>query len=100
MADRRPCPFHGRAPCRGSVGLGGDGRQRGTWHQPRAVVRRQLRGLLPVSAVAVAAGRKLDASESQIICRVGVGPTGHGGFGLIGAAHPRIRYRSTATTWP
>ena len=82
MADRRPCPFHGRAPCRGSVGLGGDGRQRGAWHQPRAVVRRQLRGLLPVSAVAVAAGRKLDASESQIICRVGFGPTGHGGFGL------------------
>jgi osmotically inducible protein OsmC len=31
---------------------------------------------------AVAAGRKLDASESQIICRVGFGPTGHGGFGL------------------
>jgi osmotically inducible protein OsmC len=30
----------------------------------------------------VAAGRKLDASESQIICRVGLGPTGHGGFGL------------------
>ena len=31
---------------------------------------------------AVAAGRNLDASESQIICRVGFGPTGHGGFGL------------------
>ena len=31
---------------------------------------------------AVAAGRELDASESQIICRVGFGPTGHGGFGL------------------
>ena len=26
--------------------------------------------------------QKLDASESQIICRVGFGPTGHGGFGL------------------
>ena len=32
--------------------------------------------------LSVAAGRRLDASESQIICRVGFGPTGHGGFGL------------------
>ena len=31
---------------------------------------------------AVAVGRKLDASKSQIICRVGFGPNGHGGFGL------------------
>ena len=28
------------------------------------------------SLFAVATGRKLDASESQIICRVGFGPTG------------------------
>ncbi len=27
-------------------------------------------------------GRKLDASDSQISSRVGIGPTGHGGFGL------------------
>ena len=33
----------------------------------------------------VATGRKLDASESQIICRVGFGPTRHGGFGLTAA---------------
>lgn len=26
-------------------------------------------------------GRKLDASDSQITARVGIGPTGHGGFG-------------------
>jgi Ohr subfamily peroxiredoxin len=32
--------------------------------------------------LSVAAGRKLDASESQIICRVGFSPIGHGGFGL------------------
>ena len=31
---------------------------------------------------AVAAGRELDASESQVICRAGFGPAGHGGFGL------------------
>jgi len=30
----------------------------------------------------VANGQKLDASESQIICQVGFGPTGHGGFQL------------------
>jgi lipoyl-dependent peroxiredoxin len=30
----------------------------------------------------VARGRELDASESTITARVGIGPTGHGGFGL------------------
>lgn len=30
----------------------------------------------------VAKGRELDASESTIAARVGIGPTGHGGFGL------------------
>jgi osmotically inducible protein OsmC len=30
----------------------------------------------------VAQGRKLDASDSTITARVGIGPTGHGGFGL------------------
>ena len=30
----------------------------------------------------VARGRNLDASGSQITSRVGIGPTGHGGFGL------------------
>ena len=30
----------------------------------------------------VARGRGLDASESTITSRVGIGPTGHGGFGL------------------
>jgi osmotically inducible protein OsmC len=32
--------------------------------------------------LSVATGRKLDASGSQITSRVGIGPTGHGGFGL------------------
>jgi Ohr subfamily peroxiredoxin len=32
--------------------------------------------------LAVARGRKLDAGESKITARVGLGPTGHGGFGL------------------
>jgi lipoyl-dependent peroxiredoxin len=32
--------------------------------------------------LAVAQGRKLDANDSKITARVGIGPTGHGGFGL------------------
>jgi lipoyl-dependent peroxiredoxin len=30
----------------------------------------------------VATGRRLDASGSQVTFRAGIGPTGHGGFGL------------------
>jgi Ohr subfamily peroxiredoxin len=32
--------------------------------------------------LSIANGRKLDASESRITSQVGLGPTGHGGFGL------------------
>jgi Ohr subfamily peroxiredoxin len=32
--------------------------------------------------LSVARGRKLDASDSRITSRVGIGPTGHGGFTL------------------
>src|SRR5256886_14844817 len=32
--------------------------------------------------LSVARGRKLDASDSKVTARVGIGPTGHGGFGL------------------
>jgi Ohr subfamily peroxiredoxin len=32
--------------------------------------------------LSVAQGRKLDASGSMITSQVGIGPTGHGGFGL------------------
>jgi lipoyl-dependent peroxiredoxin len=34
------------------------------------------------SLLGVAQGRMLDASDSRITARVGIGPTGHGGFGL------------------
>jgi lipoyl-dependent peroxiredoxin len=34
------------------------------------------------SLLGVAQGRKLDASDTTITARVGIGPTGHGGFGL------------------
>lgn len=32
--------------------------------------------------LAIAQGRKLDAADSRITARVGIGPTGHGGFGI------------------
>jgi organic hydroperoxide reductase OsmC/OhrA len=35
--------------------------------------------------LSVAQGRKLDASDSTITSRVGIGPTGHGGYGLTAA---------------
>jgi Ohr subfamily peroxiredoxin len=35
--------------------------------------------------LSIATGRNLDASGSQITSRVGLGPTGHGGFGLTAA---------------
>src|SRR2546427_11122423 len=35
--------------------------------------------------LSVAKGRRLDASDSTITARVGIGPTGHGGFSLAGA---------------
>src|SRR2546423_12701116 len=40
--------------------------------------------------LSVARGRKLDAADSTITARVGIGPTGHGGLGLQAAPdiHP------------
>src|SRR3989442_4768029 len=40
--------------------------------------------------LSLARGRKLDASDSTITARVGIGPTGHGGVRLAGAPgrHP------------
>ena len=46
--------------------------------------------------LAVAQGRRLDASDSQITARVGIGPTGHGGFGLQVALDLRAPHLSTA----
>ncbi|MGX7680278.1 organic hydroperoxide resistance protein [Jatrophihabitans sp. DSM 45814] len=35
--------------------------------------------------IAVAEGHGLDASDSRITARIGIGPTGHGGFGIEAA---------------
>jgi lipoyl-dependent peroxiredoxin len=44
----------------------------------------------------VANGRKLDASESRITSRVGLGPTGHGGMSLTVALDLHAPHVSTA----
>jgi hypothetical protein len=45
---------------------------------PRSQEKRRDQSAL----LGVAWGRTLDASDSTIVARVGIGPTGHGGFGL------------------
>ena len=44
----------------------------------------------------VANGRKLDASDSRIASRVGLGPTGHGGMGLTVALDLHAPHLSSA----
>jgi lipoyl-dependent peroxiredoxin len=51
-------------------------------HQPRAAVRRRYGACFQSALLGVARGRKLDAGDSTVTARVGIGPTGHGGFGL------------------
>ena len=52
----------------------GDGRHRRR-HQPRAAVRRRLRGLLPLRAAAWSPARaKADVADSAVGARVGIGP--------------------------
>ena len=48
------------------------------------------------SLLGVARGRKLDAGGSTITARVGIGPTGHGGFGLQVALDLRAPHLSPA----
>src|SRR5438046_10689766 len=40
--------------------------------------------------LSVAKGRKLDTTDSKITARVGIGPTGHGGFGLTVALDGQV----------
>jgi Ohr subfamily peroxiredoxin len=44
----------------------------------------------------IANGRKLDASDSRIASRVGIGPTGHGGMGLAVSLDLRAPHLSPA----
>ena len=59
--------------------MGGDG---GPGTNPEQLFAAGYGACFQSALFAVATGRKLDASDSRITARVGIGPTGHGGFGL------------------
>lgn len=59
--------------------LGGDG---GPGTNPEQLFAVGYAACFQSALLAVARGRALDASESTIVARVSLGPTGHGGFGL------------------
>jgi len=59
--------------------LGGDG---GPGTNPEELFAVGYAACFQSGLLSLAQGRKLDASNSTITSRVGIGPTGHGGFGL------------------
>ncbi|TCC54206.1 Ohr family peroxiredoxin [Kribbella pittospori] len=59
--------------------MGGQG---GTGTNPEQLFAIGFAACFQSALLGVAQGRKLDAADSQIRSRVGIGPTGHGGFGL------------------
>ena len=60
--------------------LGGGG---GTGTNPEQLFALGYAACFHSGLLAVAQGRKLDASASTVTAHVGIGPTGHGGFGLV-----------------
>jgi Ohr subfamily peroxiredoxin len=60
-------------------GMGGQG---GTGTNPEQLFAIGYAACFQSALLNVASGRKLDASDSRIASRVGLGPTGHGGMGL------------------
>jgi osmotically inducible protein OsmC len=59
--------------------MGGDG---GPGTNPEELFAAGYAACFQSALMGVARGRKLDTTGSQIVARVGIGPTGHGGFGL------------------
>ena len=62
--------------------LGGQG---GSGTNPEQLFAVGYAACFQSALLSVAQGRSLDASGSTITARVGLGPTGHGGFGLTAA---------------
>jgi lipoyl-dependent peroxiredoxin len=60
--------------------LGGDG---GPGTNPEQLFATGYAACFQSALMGIAQGRNLDATQSRIAARVGVGPTGHGGFGLV-----------------
>jgi Ohr subfamily peroxiredoxin len=65
--------------------LGGDG---GPGTNPEELFAVGYAACFQSSLLSVARGRKLDASDSTVTAQVGIGPTGHGGFGLAVVLDP------------
>jgi Ohr subfamily peroxiredoxin len=59
--------------------MGGDG---GPGTNPEELFAVGYAACFQSALLSVARGRKLDAADSTITSQVGIGPTGHGGFGL------------------
>jgi len=59
--------------------MGGDG---GAGTNPEQLFAVGYAACFQSALLSVARGRKLDASDSKVTARVGIGPTGHGGFSL------------------
>jgi Ohr subfamily peroxiredoxin len=59
--------------------MGGDG---GPGTNPEQLFAVGYAACFQSALLSVAQGRRLDAADSTITARVGIGPTGHGGFGL------------------
>jgi Ohr subfamily peroxiredoxin len=59
--------------------LGGDG---GSGTNPEQLFAVGYAACFHSGLLSEARGRKLDASDSTVAAQVGIGPTGHGGFGL------------------
>jgi Ohr subfamily peroxiredoxin len=59
--------------------MGGDG---GPGTNPEELFAVGYAACFQSALLSVARGRKLDAVDSTITSQVGIGPTGHGGFGL------------------
>ena len=60
--------------------LGGDG---GPGTNPEQLFALGYAACFHSGLLAVAQGRRLDASGSTVTAQVGIGPTGYGGFGLV-----------------
>ena len=75
--------------------MGGDGGQ-GT--NPEQLFALCYAACFQSSLIAVAQGRRLDMSDSRVTARIGIGPTGHGGFGIQAALDLHVPNLSFAET--
>jgi Ohr subfamily peroxiredoxin len=76
--------------------MGGDG---GEGTNPEQLFAVGYAACFQSALLGVARGRALDVSDSQITARVGIGPTGHGGFTLqvsLDLHAPRISYEDAS----